>query len=216
MIKVIGLDLDNTLYPTSEEIDKRFNDALYEKMSFYLGIFTIEAKDIIHKGYRKFNSFSKTLSEEAKNRNITIPQDIFGEIIKEVDIVDLIKQNQELDNMLKRISLQKGLDMLTGSTKIVTEKKLDKIGINQQIFKYIFTREDGLKTNYGLFGEWIKIRNENPDNLLYVGDNKFQDVDVPKSFGIQTCFLSRNGENHKNANYTIKNIFELEDLALSL
>jgi FMN phosphatase YigB (HAD superfamily) len=57
-----------------------------------------------------------------------------------------------------------------------------------------------------MYKKWIKKRGT-PENMLYVGDNKKQDVDVPKSLGIRTCFLGK----YEQADIQMANILELEE-----
>ena len=99
--------------------------------------------------------------------------------------------------------------MLTSGRKDLALKKLEKIGINPNIFRYFLSAENGSKTDGTKFIEWIKRRgNYDPRNFLYVGDNKSQDVDPPKELGIVTCFVGR----YNQADFEIKDIMGLEKL----
>jgi len=208
-IKIIGFDLDGTLYPSTEEIQKKIRTQVYKKISSEFNISYEQARNSFETNYEKLSSGSRTIEAIAKQLNKPpVKNDLVQEAIEEADILDLIKKDSELIEMLLRLKNKKPLDLLTGSKYSLAFKKLERIGINSDLFENIFTRKDCLKSSGKMYEKWIIGRNVNPENLLYIGDNKKQDIDIPKELGIKTCFL---GE-YENADFEIKNILDLESL----
>ena len=112
---------------------------------------------------------------------------------------------------LERLSGEYPLDLLTSGERNKEIKKLEKIGINPNLFDYFLASENGSKTYGTQFIEWVEKRNsQDPKNFLYVGDNKRQDVDSPTELGIITCFVGK----YNRADFEIENIMGLEKLLL--
>jgi len=208
-IKVIGFDLDGTLYPISSEIKKRQRTKIYEKISSKFDISLKKAKDIFEEHYSNFMSSVKTLEEISKQLGRKVEENIVQEALEEADFLDLIKKNEELNCMFLRLKKQRPLDLLTASSYDLSLAKLEKIGINLEIFDYFLSRNNGFrKTDGSLYKKWIKNREFSPEKMLYVGDNTKLDIDIPKSLGIKTCIIG----NYKNADFEINNILDLEIL----
>jgi len=207
-IKVIGFDLDGTLYPLTDEIQKKIRARIYRKISSEFDISYEQARNSFELEYEKILSGSRTIEIIAKQLNKPLTKkDFVQEAIEETDVLDLIEENLKLERMLLRLKNKKSLDLLTGSPYFGIFKKLKKLKINPNLFENIFTREDGLKY-LDLYNKWIGKQGFCPENFLYIGDNKKQDIDIPKALGIKTCFL---GE-YNNADFEIKDILDLESL----
>lgn len=209
MIEVIGFDLDGTLYPSTKEIQKRIRNTIYQKLSSECGIEICEARFLFEENYDRLSSGSRAVEEIAKKYQKNISGvNLIQDSLQEADILDLLKPNPALADMLTRLSQEYPLDLITGSRKPLAINKLERLGINQKIFSTIWGKETGDKLSGELFKWWIEIRNKPASSLLYVGDNTRQDIDTPKSLGIQTCYTGRYSE----ADYQIKDILELEEL----
>jgi len=207
-VKVIGFDLDNTLYPATPEIQKKIRTVIYKKISNEFNIPYEKSLELFEKFYSKhlsgteaIKSIENSLSHSVHNKNI------IQEAVEEADFLELIRENNSLKNMLIRLKSKRHIDLITGSHYSLAIKKLDKIGI-QNIFRYIFTKKDGEKPSGKLYKKWITLTKLHPSKLLYIGDNQRQDIDIPKSLGIQTCIIG----NYNNADFEINNILGLEKL----
>lgn len=208
-ISVIGFDLDGTLYPISPEIRKIQRNKIYERMSFHFGISPEESEKLFEKYYAELGSGTKSMEEVSKRLQKSTPSgDFIQESLEQADFLDLLKPNLLLNEMLTRISKEKRLDLITGSTSLFLLKKLEKIGISADLFNSLFTHEDGSKSTQEIYLKWLNQTKLPSYMHLYVGDNSKLDVNVPKSLGIKTCFL---GEYDK-ADFQIKDILELEKL----
>jgi FMN phosphatase YigB (HAD superfamily) len=208
-ISVIGFDFDGTLYPITPEIKKIQREKIYERISVNFGISLEESRRLFEKYYEELGSGTRSM--EAISKKLQEPlhsQDFIQEALEQADFLDLLKPNPLLNEMLKRISKEKRLDLITGSAYNSILKKLEKIGISSNLFCSLFTHEDGSKSSQGVYLKWLSQTNLPPYQHLYVGDNPKLDMDIPQSLGIKTCIV---GE-YNNADFKIKDILELEDL----
>jgi HAD superfamily hydrolase (TIGR01549 family) len=207
-IKVIGFDLDNTLYPCTPEIQKKIRSLIYEKISDEFNIPYETSLKLFEDFYSQHLSGTKSIKSIEKRLGHSVGERaIIQEAIEEADFLELINENNSLREMLSRLKSKREIDLITGSHYPLAVKKLNRIGI-QDLFKNLFTHEDGKKHSGELYQKWIALTELPTSKLLYVGDNKKQDVDVPKSLGIQTCILGK----YDNADFQIKNILDLENL----
>ncbi len=208
-IKAIGFDLDGTLYPYTPEIHKRVRNKIYEKISKFYNIPENKAEELFEKAYLETSSGHRSIERisEVYEKEIG-KRDLIQEALEEADILDMINPNPALRNMLTRLSQTKSLDIITGSEFELARKKLTKIGIPENTFEYFLSLNNGSKTTGGKYLKWIQLRELNPKQLLYIGDNNKQDVDAPKSLGIKTCIIGK----YENADFQISNILDLENI----
>jgi len=214
-ISLIGFDLDNTLYPSTEEMQARIRGKIYEKLSSHLGILVERARELFEENYNGVfkwsHSGSRTIAEIGRQLGKTLDgSDLVQQSLEEADIVDFIQPNPALSEMLRRLSGQFDLDLITGSGKGLAVKKLDRLGVSGYAFFYFFSgKEFGSKSTGDVYRHWIQERAVLPHQALYVGDNVRQDVEAPKKLGIRTCLV---GKEDAAADYCIKNILDLERL----
>ncbi len=209
-IRVIGFDMDNTLYVSTSEIQERVRGLIYKKISSEFSIPLEKAKDLFEEKYKEELSGSAAIELISKKFGKRIESDIIQESMEQSDFLDLIKENKQLNDMFFRLKKQRGIDLVTSSSYNLTLKKLERIGIDLKVFDYIFSNDNGLKKSTGdLYKEWINVRKLPSERLLYVGDNIRLDVDIPKTLGIKTCIVN---ENYNNADFQINNILDLEFL----
>lgn len=206
---VIGFDFDGTLYPITPKIKKIQREKIYERISVNFGISLEESRKLFEKYYEELGSGTRSMEAISQELNNPIlKQDFIQEALEQADFLDLLKPNPLLNEMLKRISKEKRLDLITGSAYNFILKKLEKIGISANLFHSLFTHEDGSKSSQEIYLKWLSQTKLSPSQYLYVGDNPKLDVDIPKSLGIKTCIVGI----YDNADFQIKNILELEDL----
>ena len=136
-------------------------------------------------------------------------RDFIQEALEQADFLHLLKPNPLLNEMLKRISKEKRLDLITGSAYNFLFKKLEKIGMSQNLFHSFFTHEDGSKSSQKIYLKWLSQTNLSPYQHLYVGDNLKLDVDIPKSLGIKTCIVGA----YNHADFQIETILNLEQIS---
>jgi FMN phosphatase YigB (HAD superfamily) len=212
-IKAVGLDLDGTLYPSTDEIQGRIRGKIYEKLADHFGIPFDTAMALFEDGYDRLHSGSKTIAEISDKYGKPINgSEIVQDSLQEADILDLILPNPELVGMLERISQTKRLDLLTGSAYGFALKKLERLGVDPGVFSIFLADEHGSKSDLSLFSRWFEVTGLSSCEHFYVGDNKKQDIDNPKSLGVGTCIIG----NYELADFRINNILELEGLLNSI
>ncbi len=221
-IKVIGFDLDNTLYPTNSEMQSRIRRKIYEKLSSKLNISIESAEEQFEENYNGnfqwSHSGSRTINELAKRHQKTLDgSGIVQQSLEETDVLDFIQPNPKLQDILNDLFARNFyLDLITSSSYDLTFQKLRKIGINSPLFGFIFTgKEFGSKTDGTIFNYWLTKyfqKDIHPDQFLYIGDSKKQDIDSTKRLGIKTCIV---GKQYENADLYIPTINDLESLFLS-
>lgn len=213
-VKVIGLDLDGTLYEVTPEIRARMRGKIYEKISDVFDISVENSRNLFEEKYAVLLSGSRAVNEIAKQFGKDINgSDFVQEALQEADFLDLIEENPRLSRMLYGLSKNKRLDLLTGSPYSFALKKLNKLRIVPGVFRHILAGEDGSKSSGELYGKWVSLGKFSPRQHLYVGDNVKQDIEVPKKLGIKTCFV---GSENSQADFHIESILDLEDLVINL
>ncbi len=191
-IRVIGFDLDQTLYPKSPEIDEAIQGYIYKKISekIHVDIETAKEKfNALYQGGRGIGG-SKTLitfgfeKEEAK--------EIVQEALEEADIAKFLTPNPETLDLLNKIKNKyKSVDLITSSNKKNSATKLKKINIPAELFVHILTKEDGSKSDMTALYKWLEFYPQyKPENFLYIGDRVSSDYEKPKELGIQSILVN--------------------------
>jgi len=214
-IQVIGFDLDNTLYPSTDEMQGRIRKVIYERLAVEMDMPVRATEELFEENYNGnfqwSHSGSRTIEELGRMVDRSLDgKEVVQQAIEQADILDLIQPNPELNKMLGRLKQDYDLDLISGTSYALVFAKLQRVGIEKEVFENISAdRKFGSKTTGEVYQHWIQQRQTSPNQMLYVGDNKRQDVDSPKKLEILTCIV---GKPYDNADYHIKDILELETL----
>ncbi|MBI1974577.1 MAG: HAD family hydrolase [Candidatus Zambryskibacteria bacterium] len=187
-IKVIGFDLDQTLYPKSPKIDKAIQEYICGKIAkkFNTDIDTAANKfrELYHmQGLGGTTSLIRLgfPPEEASNA--------VQEALENADIAQFLKPNQELIDLLNKLGSKYSLDVITGSNQKNTKTKLVHLNIPLTLFNNIITSDDGSKSLGTSYKLWLfKYPDFTPEEFLYIGDRPRSDYEVPTGLGIN-CIL---------------------------
>ncbi len=189
-IKVIGFDLDQTLYPKSKEVDEAIQTYIYDKISRYLNCSLKKAKELFIELYQdgKGLSGSKTLEK------LGVPNagDVVQEALENADIPRFLKPNKE-NNLFLNVLKKKyfNLDLITGSNKKNAEAKLKKLNIPFGIWSHLITRDNGGKSDGIAYKYWLDFYPDyGPENFLYIGDRVSSDFIIPKQLGIKSILVN--------------------------
>lgn len=187
-IKVVGFDLDQTLYPKSNEIDKAIQTYLYDKISSYLAIPVEEAsrrfRHLYHeKGFSGSQSLIKLGLPDAKNA--------VQEALEKANIAEFLLPDPVTIALLKKIKRHySNMDIITGSNSSNTYKKLKHMTINPELFGHIITGTDGAKSDGTTYRLWLESYPQySPDQFLYIGDRAASDYLVPLGLGINSILV---------------------------
>jgi len=211
-IEVIGFDLDGTLYPPAKEIDGRIRMRLAELMFKErpeIGSVS-KARAVFEEIYERTQSGSRVLRELGYPN----PTSIIGQALATANVLDLIEPNPDLVQVLNRINKRYSLFLLTDGPKEQALAKLEKIGIDPQIFKHAFYSDQPTgfsKAEGTAFGNVLRTMGYSDGKKhLYVGDRAVVDVSPAKEYGIRTVLVSN--KPNAEADHVIKKPEDLEKL----
>jgi len=212
-VRVVGFDLDGTLYQSTPKIDncirtqiaKRIFDKKPELQDLK------EARDFFELRYAELKSGSKVLKEVGYKDGAKI----VDECALEADILDLIFPNEKLANIIKEVSLKYETYLLTSSFQDWTLSKLKKIGIDGKCFSnkvYGDTLGIGSKYNGEAFDYILNLVSDfNAFEHVYIGNSKISDILPAKLRGMKTIAV---WSQIPEADISIKNINEIGDFLL--
>lgn len=188
-IKVIGFDLDQTLYPKSSFIDEAIQIYIYHKISEHKDVSLAEAEKMFKDLYKEGRGLGG--STTLKMLGVPNHRDIVQEALERADIDQYLVPDQETLAILQRLKAKyQNIDILTGSNRANADKKLGKLGMNNALFTHILTNDDGSKPNGDLYKQWLTLYPDlSPENFLYIGDRPRSDYEVPKSLGIDSVLV---------------------------
>lgn len=214
-ISRIGFDLDNTLYPSTPEMQSKIRERIYEILSKKLDIEVEKAKELFEENYKGqyqwSHSGTRTVQHLAEQYGKIIEIDVVQVAMETADILDFIKPNKKVVSMFEKLSKKHGLDLITGSNPEPARQKLQRIGLDPDIFGCFFANA-GSKTSGEVYQRWLDKIKFPASKLLYVGDNVKQDILAPQRLGIKTCLV---GEQRPEARLWIPNILDLEKILMS-
>jgi FMN phosphatase YigB (HAD superfamily) len=182
--KVIGFDLDQTLYPKSSEIDEEIQKYIYTKIAEKKGVNVAEAKDLFYEHYPE-KSGSKTLLALGFDDG----KEIVQEALEKAEIDKFLIPNPKVRELLGSLKENYILDLITGSEERIALKKLQKLGIPLDMFNVVITGEIS-KSDGTAYEKWLDKYNYDAKSFLYIGDRKSSDVDVPNKFGIDALLVN--------------------------
>ncbi len=190
-IKVIGFDLDQTLYPKSPEIDEAIQVYLFKKISDHLNIPLPEARKMFTELYKDGAglSGSKTLAY----LGVPNADNSIQEALELADITKFLHPNPEVISLIKDLKAKyQYVDIITGSNLKITLNKLECLGIDSELFNVIITNDDASKSNSDAYKLWLaKYPTYSAKNFVYIGDRLKTDHYIPEALGIQTIMVNQ-------------------------
>lgn len=188
-IKVVGFDLDQTLYPKSPKIDEAIQQYLYKKIAEYHGISIDGARILFSSLYQGGEGLSG--GETMRYLGFEQGGQLVQEALENADIAQFLNPNPADIELLKRLRNKYSLDLITGSNRLNTETKLGKLAISATMFDHIITADVCSKSNGQAFRLWLEhYESIKPWNFLYIGDRFKTDHVVPDELGIQTVIVN--------------------------
>ena len=190
-IKVIGFDLDQTLYQKSKEIDGEIQKYIYIKIAENKKISISRATNLFKNLYKEGRGLSG--SKSLKALNIPQAKEIIQEALERADISLYLKPNIQNINLLKRLKDRyKNIDLITGSNLKITKLKLKKLQIPQEIFSHLITQDNGSKSDETAYKIWLNLYPRiTSKEFLYIGDRLVSDYLIPKKLKIKTILVNQ-------------------------
>lgn len=188
-IRVIGFDLDQTLYPKSSLIDEIIQRYLYQKIAAYKNVSLDEAERLFKERYREGAGLSG--SQTLRNLGLPNASELVQEALEHADIASILSPNLETNKLLADIHAHyEGMDLITGSGMRETEKKLTALGLSPETFSNIITADQAKKSTGDSYRLWLsRYPHLQPQQFLYIGDRVRTDHEVPAELGIQTALV---------------------------
>lgn len=190
--RIIGFDLDQTLYQKSAEIDERIQEYINHHIADRLSVSYDDARNRFRELYQDGKGLSggKTLvalgfeKEEASG--------IVQEALERADIDDFLLPNAEtIAFMHKCANRFESVDLITGSSRDIAKRKLNRLQIPIELFKNVITGDDASKSTGDAYRMWLAMcPNKTPDQFLYVGDRPSSDYEAPKLLGIRSVLVN--------------------------
>ncbi len=188
-IRVIGFDLDQTLYPKSPEIDEAIQAYLYEVISRQLQIDLAEAERRFKELYQEGRglSGSRTLLRLGLENGGAYVQ----EALEKADIARFLEPDERTLALLEELRKYFVVDLITGSNLRNTERKLGALALPPELFDNIITSDDDSKSSGQAYVRWMTTHwTLEPDQFLYIGDRVSTDHIIPSQMGIQTVLVN--------------------------
>lgn len=191
-IKVIGFDMDQTLYPKSPEIDDAIQGYLYKKISELKKVSREKAKKMFDNLYQAGQGFSGSKSLEKIGFPVNQAKELVQEALENADIAKFLQPNTETKILLHNIKNKyKNVDLITGSNEKNTAKKIKQMGIELENFSHILTKDQGSKSDLSAFYLWLELYPDyKPENFLYIGDRVSSDYEKPHELGIKSILVN--------------------------
>jgi FMN phosphatase YigB (HAD superfamily) len=189
-IRIIGFDLDQTLYPKSPEIDSAIQEYIYARIAEHKQCSIDEAKDLFCELYPAISG-SQTLMK----LGVPDAREVVQKALENADIDEYLKPDPQVHSLLNELKQRyDAICLITGSYEQIALRKLEKLGIDRNMFDFFRTGEVP-KSDGTAYNEWLDFYRKKdpsiePSNFLYVGDRKSTDVDVPALLGIQAVLVN--------------------------
>ena len=191
-IKVIGFDLDQTLYPKSSEIDIAIQRYIYKQISKKKNCSLESAKKLFLSYYPGLGGSSTLVKLGFHTKEA---EEIVQSALEKADIANFLKPNPKVLKLLKDLKKKYGsLSLITGSCEKLAKARLEKLGIPIELFD-LTVFGDISKRDGSAYKKWFKHFKKKdsllqPKNFLYIGDRKLSDIDIPIALGMNAVLVN--------------------------
>lgn len=213
-IRVVGFDLDQTLYPKSPLVDEKIQGYLYRKIADAKGVSLGEAERLFKERYREGTGLSG--SQTLADIGLARPSELVQEALEHADIASVLSPDARTNEFLARIRTQyEGMDLITGSNREESAKKLAALGLSLDIFTHAITAEKAAKSTGDSYRLWLSLYPHlSPRQFLYVGDRIRNDCEIPSALGIRTVLVYAQKSDISAPALQLKNLTELASILL--
>ncbi|OGI88081.1 hypothetical protein A2995_01910 [Candidatus Nomurabacteria bacterium RIFCSPLOWO2_01_FULL_33_24] len=190
VIKIIGFDLDQTLYPKSPEVNELIQIYLYKKISEIKKVSLLKAKKLFGDLYKNGRGLSG--SQSLKVLGIPAAQNKIQEALEKADLSKFLVKDKKVINLLEKLKNKyKNIDLITGSNFKNAKDKLEKLGLKEKIFSHIISKDNFSKSDQSAYKFWLsQYPNKKPNEFLYIGDQLMSDYLIPKEMGIESILVN--------------------------
>lgn len=204
----VGFDLDNTLYKTTPEINKRIHEYACRKASALLEKPYEEFKQRFDEEYKRTQSGSSSLIAIGFQKG----KELMQEALEISEIALLLQKDSALVNLISRLEKKYQLFLITSSPRTTALQKLDALGINYFCFHpIIFGESHYLRTNGSAFKYIASVHEISFEKMFFVGDRENTDILPARELGVTTAIVNAKS---KAAHYHLNEIYDLKDILL--
>jgi FMN phosphatase YigB (HAD superfamily) len=191
-IHIIGFDLDQTLYPKSSQIDDAIQKYLYEKIAERLAVNLADAERQFRSLYLEGRGMSGGRALIALGFSHDEASVVVQEALEHADIDKFLVPNPQTLAFLERCAARfNGIDLITGSTRSMAKRKLEKLQIPFELFGQCIAGDEASKSDGAAYRQWLGMYPDRASNeFLYVGDRPSSDYEIPKLLGIQSVLVN--------------------------
>lgn len=191
-IRIIGFDLDQTLYEKSVGIDEKIQEYLNVRIAERLGVSESEAREQFRALYQNGQGLSGSRTLMALGFEKDEAGNIVQEALERADIDEFLVPNPKTVAFLRRCAKRfDAVDLITGSPREIAKRKLEKLRIPIEIFGECITGDDASKSDGAAYRRWLGAYPDRvADDFLYVGDRPSSDYEAPKLLGIRSVLVN--------------------------
>jgi putative hydrolase of the HAD superfamily len=166
MLRLLLLDLDNTVYPESRGLDRDITRRMNEYVAAYLGISVAGAHDLRRERARKYGTTLEWLTVE---QGFTDPESFFAAVHPEGEEASL-ERDEALAAVLDAVELPKAI--LTNSPSEHARRILRKLGISDRFSAIYDIRFNSLrgKPHAEAYARACEASGASPEETLFVDD----------------------------------------------
>jgi len=205
MLKVVSFDVVGTLVDFYYE-DYVWNEAIPQLYARKRGVSLEEAKNHVLGEYAGIgNNDIRWYLPEYWFKHFNLNEDPLGVFRLHIDKA---KFYPEVPSVLKKLSHNYDLIIVSGTTRNVIEIMMEKF---KHYFKHVYspvTDYKEVKKTPQFYEMICKILEIEPCAIAHVGDEWYSDFISPRRIGVKSFYLDRTGE--KSGKFVIKNLRELE------
>ncbi|HEY4522972.1 MAG TPA: HAD family hydrolase [Candidatus Paceibacterota bacterium] len=213
-IRVVGFDLDQTLYPKSPEIDEMIGHYLYERIVEHRSVSLAEARELFTSRYLEGSGMSG--GEVMRDLGLANGAELVQEALERADITSLLQPDPATCELLAALAQSyRSVDLITGSGREQARQKLAALNIPLETFGLVITDDEASKATGASYRLWLShYPNLGPDQFVYIGDRPRSDYEIPAALGIRTVLVYVRETNPDIDAYQIANLLGLRDILL--
>ena len=228
-LKAIFLDIDDTLYSTSEFAEMARRNSIETLIA--LGV-KMSAEDLLRELNEVIEEFTSNYDEHFNKLLLRIPRSrwqglnpavlVAGAIVAYHDTkFRHLKPYEDVVEALKIIArTEMALGVITSGLTVKQAEKLVRLDVLRYLRPDAIFISDQIginKTNVKLYLRALEEMGLAPNETMYIGDNPLTDIDPPNEIGMITVHSRRSGKYGKvvgktKADYEIHNFFDLLDI----
>lgn len=205
-IKVVGFDLDGTLYKAQPERDRFICTTLAKRISPLYSAESVAGK--ISEIYSAHRSVTEYLVYQRGYSRAEAKSHIQA-VLEQADDEYPLPEDPRLQSMLERLAQTRELFLLTNSGERSAATKLEMIGASPAIFSHAQYAASERRANGDAFRIAAGYFGESPCAMMYVGDRAEVDIVPAKRAGLTTVLVHSFSP---EADYCIDEIYGLEDI----